>query len=312
MNSPRDDRVPGFTAATYAGVGKSRRLRRLFSLIDGRTLVVPVDDSLIFGPAAGLEQAASKIRSILTEAPDAILAFPGVFRSIPQILSATPGIVNLTASTIRSQHTRKVQVGTVHQAVQLGLDAVAVHVNISSAYEFEMLKTLGAVSEDCEMNGMPLLAIMYPRSEINGADENYDELKKTDRNSYTQLVAHAARVGVDLGADLIKTKYTGDPDSFRMVVEACEPIPVIIAGGPMLPAERMFQVAHDVILAGGAGVSFGRNVFSRPDPGPFIAGLKAIIHEGVTVPEVTQRYERKLSSNSESRGKSGEDVPKQS
>jgi DhnA family fructose-bisphosphate aldolase class Ia len=257
-----------------------------------------------------LEHAASKISTILRAAPDAILAFPGVFRSIPNILSATPGIVNLTASTTRSKHTRKVQVGTVHQAVQLGLDAVAVHVNIGSEYESEMLKTLGSVSEECEMNGMPILAIMYPRSEAGGSDDNYDELKEMDRRSYAQLVAHAARVGVDLGADLIKTKYTGDPDSFRLVVEACEPTPVIVAGGPLLPAERMFQVTHDVIVAGGAGVSFGRNVFSRPDPAPFITGLKAVIHECVTVAEAIQRYELKLSTNSESGGTHGGDSPK--
>src|ERR1017187_7451719 len=124
MDRARDNLI-GFTASASAGVGKSRRLRRLFSPVSGRTLVVPVDDSLIFGPAAGLEQAADKIRKILLETPDAILAFAGVFRSLPVVLSTTPGIVNVTASTIRSQHTRKVQVGTVQQAIQLGLDAVA-------------------------------------------------------------------------------------------------------------------------------------------------------------------------------------------
>jgi hypothetical protein len=72
----------------------------------------------------------------------------------------------------------------------------------------------------------------------------------------------------------------------------------------------MFQVTHDVIVAGGAGVSFGRNVFSRPDPAPFITGLKAVIHECVTVAEAIQRYELKLSTNSESGGTHGGDSPK--
>ena len=33
-------------------------------------------------------------------------------------------------------------------------------------------------------------------------------------------VAHAARIGAELGADVVKTVYTGDPDSFRDVVRA--------------------------------------------------------------------------------------------
>lgn len=276
-------------ALSSAQAGKIRRLKRLFSPLSGRTVIVPVDDSLIFGPAAGLEQVDSKIQKILLDPPDAILAFPGLFRSCVGVLSKIAGIVNLTASTNRSQHTRKVQVGTVHQAVQLGLDAVAVHVNISSKYESEMLKTLGSVSQECETYGMPLLAIMYPRSEADGGDNNYEELKETDRKRYAELVAHSARVGVDLGADLIKTKYTGDPDSFRLVVEACRPIPVIVAGGPALPPDSMLQMVHEVIHAGGGGVSFGRNVFSRPDPRPFIAGLKAVVHQGATVEEALQR-----------------------
>ncbi len=276
-------------AMSSAQAGKIRRLKRIFSPLSGRTVIVPVDDSLIFGPTKGLEEVDAKIQKILVDPPEAILAFPGLFRSRVGLLSKIAGIVNLTASTNLSQHTRKVLVGTVHQAAQLGLDAVAVHVNISSRYESEMLRTLGSVSQECESYGMPLLAIMYPRSEADEGDNNYEELKEANRKRYAEIVAHSARVGTDLGADFIKTNYTGDPDSFRLVVEACRPIPVIVAGGPVLAPATMLQVAHEVILAGGSGVSFGRNVFSRPDPRPFIAGLKAIVHEGATVDDALQR-----------------------
>lgn len=276
-------------ALSSAEAGKIRRLRSLFSPRSGRTLIVPVDDTLIFGPVGGLEQVVSKVRKILVDPPDAILAFPALFRHDVELLSNVAGIVNLTASTSRSQHTRKVQVGTVHHAAQLGLHAVAVHVNISSKYESEMLSILGSVSQECESYGMPLLAIMYPRSETDTGDTNYEELKKADRKRYAELVAHAARVGVDLGADLIKTKYTGDRDSFRLVVEACRPVPVVVAGGPPLSPDSMLQMAHEIISAGGAGVSFGRNVFSRNDPKRFIAGLKAVVHDGATPEEAYRR-----------------------
>lgn len=259
-------------------VGKSRRLRRLFPGTSGRTLIVPVDDTLIFGPTAGLEIVHSTLEKIVADPPDGILAFPGVFKRSRLLLENVAGIVNLTASTARARHTRKVVVGSVLHAITLGVEAVAVHVNIGSKYEPEMLRALGQVARDCDAYGIPLLAIMYPRTEGVQGDDNYEELKRSSPKAYSDLVAHAARVGVDLGADIIKTKYTGDPESFERVVEACTPVPIVVAGGPVQQPEAVLQLASDVVRAGGAGISFGRNVFGRESPQAMISALKAIVH----------------------------------
>jgi DhnA family fructose-bisphosphate aldolase class Ia len=272
-----------------ASTGKKRRLRRLFSSASGRVVIVPVDDSLIFGPSGGLEQLPIKLAKILEDPPDGVLAFFGAFRAHHDLLAKVAGIVNLTASTSRSQHTRKVQVGTLELALRLGMEAVAVHVNITSKFEPEMLRTLGNVSNECDAWGVPLLAIMYPRSEDTNGDNNYDDVKNKDRKRYAELVAHAARVGVDLGADIIKTKYTGDPESFHSVVEACKPIPIVVAGGPTLPMKAMLSMAYEVVSAGGAGVSFGRNIFSRSNPRPYLKALKAIVHEGASLKQTLSR-----------------------
>jgi DhnA family fructose-bisphosphate aldolase class Ia len=278
-----------FGALSTAAAGKGRRLSRLFRAGNRKIVIVPVDDSLIFGPTGGLEQLDFKLAKILEDPPDAILAFLGVFRTQSAAFSGVGCVINLTASTSRSMHTSKVQVTTVEQAVQLGVDGVAVHVNVTSKYESDMLRTLGSVSRECERFGMPLVAIMYPRSELDSGDNNYEELKNTDRKQYSKLVAHSARIAVDLGADLIKTKYTGDPDSFRTVIEACRPTPIIVAGGPVIHPKTMLQIAHDVISVGGAGVSFGRNVFGRENPKPFVSALKAIIHNNCNPEEAAER-----------------------
>lgn len=273
MNSQR-------SSLSGSQTGKARRLARLIHSGTGRTVIIPVDDGLIAGPKAGLERVESKLELMLTEPPNAILAFPALLRNMSQLLHRVGIIANLTASTSRANHTRKTLVADVHQAGQLGADAVAVHVNISSRFEHEMLAALGAVSRECEAYGMPLVGIMYPRTESATGDDNYEALKVEERKKYSELVAHCARVGVDLGADLIKTQYTGDPESFRGVVEACGPIPIVVAGGPKLRVEAVLQIAYDVILAGGAGVSFGRNVFGRRNPTRLISGLIDIIHHG--------------------------------
>ena len=259
-------------------------------------MIVPVDDSLIFGPSSGLEDVVAKIDKILEDPPDALLAFPGVFVRRPFIHTCTAGILNVTASTARSTHTRKVKVGDVHQAAQLALDAVAVHVNVTSKYESEMLATFGTIARECESYGMPLVGIMYPRTETATGDDNHEQLRDTDRKRYTDLVAHSARVGVDLGADLIKTYYTGDPESFTRVVESCQPVPIVVAGGPLRHPESVLQTTSDVMRAGGAGISFGRNIFGHDSPRALIAALKAVVHHGVEPTEALAIFKAKSAS----------------
>ena len=99
------------------------------------------------------------------------------------------------------------------------------------------------------------------------------------------VVAHAARLGAELGADIIKTNYTGDVDSFKEVVDSC-PVPVIIAGGPVMDTSKdVLQLVSDAISAGGAGLSIGRNVFQHQDPAKIVKALSAIVHNGATVSE---------------------------
>lgn len=207
-----------------ASVGKKRRLQRIFRGDRARSVIVPIDDALIFGPFNGLDSVSVKLRQITEAAPDGIVAFKGAFLRHAEIVARCALILNVTASTIRSRHTKKEWVDTIETAIRMDAAAVAVHVNISSRFEAAMLRTLGAVSSACESVGMPLVAIMYPRGEDGARDENYDEMKRTDRDGYARLVAHAARVGVDLGADVVKTQFTGDSQSFAKVVAAAAPV----------------------------------------------------------------------------------------
>ena len=113
--------------------------------------------------------------------------------------------------------------------------------------------------------------MMYPRGpEI--ADEHDVE-----------AVAHASRIGAELGADIIKTNFTGSVDSFRSVVESC-PVPVLIAGGAKMETPQdILQITEDSIKAGGAGLSIGRNVFQYGNPMLMFKALSAIVHDSVDV-----------------------------
>ncbi len=247
--------------------------------------MIPVDDSLLAGPEIRLRNSKELVTDVVKGGANSMMACRGFIEHYSAEMRGLGVIMNLPASTTESTHTRKVLVSKVEDAVSLDADCVAVHVNISSAYEHEMLEILGNVSSDCNRFGMPLLAIMYARGEKNGRDNNYEDLKQSDPDKYAQMVRHAARVGVEMGADIIKTNYTGSPESFKTVVEACCSVPVIIAGGPLVPLRDMLRNAECAISAGAAGVSYGRNVFCRASSLQCVIALNKIVHSGATANE---------------------------
>jgi len=116
------------------------------------------------------------------------------------------------------------------------------------------------------------VAMMYPRGE-NIKDE-YD----------VEVVKIAARVAAELGADIVKTNWTGDPDSFKEVVKGCM-APVIIAGGEKSGIKGILEITKQSIEVGGSGVAFGRNVFQAEDPIKVVRALYLIVNENYNVDE---------------------------
>ena len=239
--------------------GKKLRLRRIINARVGRTVIVPMDHGVSLGPVKGISTINNTIRKVCEGGGTCIVVHKGVAHHLNEEIMGDLGlIVHLSASTsLWNEPNRKTLVGDVLDAVRLGADAVSVHVNLGGKYENEMMEQMGAVSSQCMEYGMPLLAMMYPRGENIKDQFDIDAIKK------------CARVGAELGADIVKTNYTGDIDSFREVVKGCG-VPVVIAGGAKMDSEEaLLNIVRDAMKAGAAGVSIGRNVFQHED----IAGI---------------------------------------
>jgi fructose-bisphosphate aldolase/2-amino-3,7-dideoxy-D-threo-hept-6-ulosonate synthase len=231
-----------------------------------------MDHGVTLGPAAGLVDMQETMNKLLQGSVDAVVLHKGVAKHVD---TGNAGlIVHLSGITkLGPDPNNKVQVCSVEEAVRIGADAVSVHVNVGAEQEDKMLVKLGGVADDCDRYGVPLLAMMYPRG------------PKIKNPHALNVVAHAARLGAELGADVIKTVYTGDSQSFREVVRGCY-VPVIVAGGPKAETVReVLQTVHDSIKAGGAGISIGRNVFQHKDPTKMVKAFSAIVHDGASVEE---------------------------
>jgi DhnA family fructose-bisphosphate aldolase class Ia len=266
--------------------GKVIRLARIMP--GGRTVVVPFDDAAISGPDQGLRDTLARLREIESTGVDAIMGFRGLLAAYTRDGGRLPFVLNLTASTVLGDHTRKTQVGTVESAAAAGCDAVAVHVNMSAEHEAEMLALLASVARDCDRWGMPLFAITYPRRRRDGIDDNYLDLKYRDRLAYARLIAHSVRIAVELGADVVKTHYTGDAESFAPVVSTALGVPIIVAGGPLLPGDEVLDHTYGAMAAGAAGVCFGRNTYNRTDVASFVRMLVGVVRHGLRPDQVVE------------------------
>lgn len=263
-------------------MGKRIRLERIIDRKTKRTVIVPMDHGLSMGPIAGLEDMTSIINKIADGGANAVVLHKGIIRAGHRGYGKDLGlIIHLSGSTsLGPDPHSKVPVATVEEAISLGADAVSVHVNVGAENEPEQLQALGETAEICATWGMPLFAMMYPRG------------PKIKNQHDPELVAHAARVGAELGADIIKTVYTGNINTFQKVIRGC-PVPVVIAGGPKMATPRdVFKMAEEAIKTGAIGVSIGRNVFQHRNPTAMTQALSRIVHEEVSVGRAMRELKR--------------------
>jgi predicted phospho-2-dehydro-3-deoxyheptonate aldolase len=256
-------------------IGKKIRLERIIDRNSGKTVIVPMDHGVTVGPIEGLADMRATISKIVAGGANAILMHKGIVQAGHRGTGKDVGlIIHLSASTSMSPDPlAKELICTVEEAIRLGADAVSIHINLGAETDREMLHQFGLVSRHCMDWQIPLVAMMYTRG-------------PKIKNEYDAAnIKHAARVGAELGADIIKVGYTGTVESFAEVVKGC-PVPVVIAGGPKMDSdEDIFTMAEGALKAGVAGLSIGRNAFQHKDPVKMVRALCKMVHEGASVDE---------------------------
>ncbi len=259
-------------------IGKTIRTERIVNRDTGRTILVPLDHGVTVGPIEGIVDMRDTVTNIVEGGANAVLMHKGVVPCGHRARGRDIGlIVHLSASTALSPFPgAKTLVCTVEEAVQLGADAVSLHLNLGDASERDMLADMGEVTRQAGRWGIPVLAMVYGRG------------PKIDDEFDPGVVAHCARVGMELGADIVKVPYTGDPESFAKVVAAAR-IPVVIAGGPKTPTTKDFlRMVDESVQAGGAGLSVGRNIFQHKNPGSLLQALGKIVHDRWSVEQAME------------------------
>jgi class I fructose-bisphosphate aldolase len=235
------------------------RLRRILRA-DGACIMVPLDHGVSMGPAQGLADPRLPLAAAAEGGATCVTLHKGLVPLAAPFADRLGILLHLSASTdgAPDPHDKRL-VATPAEAARLGCDGVSIHLNVGSLTEARQLEDAGRVAGECAELGLPLVAMMYPRG------------PKVANPFDPGLVAHAARLGAELGADLVKVPFCGP--AFRDVVAGC-PVPVLMAGGPRRDdLEGLVADAQAARKAGAKGLSVGRNVFQRPDPAGALAEL---------------------------------------
>lgn len=227
-------------------------------LRDGRGMLLAYDQGLEHGPSADFDDKNVDPSFVMDIARKG--DFTGVVfqKGIAERFydGEVPLIVKLNGKTsLPKGEPISRQVCSVAQAASLGAKGVGYTIYLGSAHEPEMFAEFGRIQEEAHSAEMPAIAWIYPR----GAAVTSDTSK--------EMVSYAARTGLELGADAVKIKYTGDSESFSWAVKSAGGVKVFMSGGPKAPTDEDFlSQVSGVIKAGAAGLAVGRNVWQNPDP----------------------------------------------
>ncbi len=249
-----------------------------------KALVVAMDHARTLGVMPGLEDPGVVLDRVLDAGADGIMTSYGVIKRYhSRLIGRVPTFLRLDGGPSKYledwlEYTQWSLFHTVEDARRLGVDGVCLMGFLGSKVETRTYEFLARVVGDCAIDHLPVMVEALP----NRCPRIPDPMD-------AEAMASAARIGFELGADIIKTYYTGSPESFRKVTAAC-PVPVLIAGGARMDTPRAaLAVVHGSVAAGGKGVVFGRNIWQNPEPSRIVAALKAIIHDGADVDSAIAR-----------------------
>lgn len=157
------------------------------------------------------------------------------------------------------------QLCTVREAIALGAKAIGYTIYLGSDYEDEMLQEFENIQREAHTAGLPVIVWIYPRG------------KSIFGKSNSELMAYAARTGLEIGADIIKIQYNGNSKDLSWAVKSAGKTKVVIAGGVKKDEELFLKQVKDIMSTGCIGLAIGRNVWQAEKPLEITNKIKKVI-----------------------------------
>jgi fructose-bisphosphate aldolase / 2-amino-3,7-dideoxy-D-threo-hept-6-ulosonate synthase len=257
-----------------ATVGKAMRLKRVIDP-DGVSVICALDHGMtsptFLDPLADIE---ARTREAVAGGANVIMMSKGMIRVANGGFGPTTSLALLLSASASPDGDRPqiVRIADVEEALTVGADAVVLFTALGGDTEAGMIDILAEVGRECAALGMPFIA----EAEFPTTYATVEELKQQYGFEYLR---RNVRLCAELGADIVKTNWPGDQESFGRCVEAANGVPVVLAGGSRLADDELLTRMEEAMGAGAIGCSVGRNIFMHPDPEAITLALSRVIRE---------------------------------
>jgi len=271
-------------------VGKAMRLKRVIDP-EGVSVICALDHGMtsptFLEPLADITQ---RTREAVAGGSNVIMMSKGMIRIAAEGFSSTTSLALLLSASASPDGDRPeiVQIAEVEEALTLGADAVVLFTALGGDTEAGMIAILSAVGRECAILGMPFIA----EAEFPTTYATVEELKQQYGFDYLR---RNVRLCAELGADIVKTNWPGDQDSFGKCVEAANGIPVVLAGGSRLEDDELLTRMEQAMAAGAIGCSVGRNIFMHSNPETITRALSRVIRERWTAEKALDALRQEMS-----------------
>ena len=257
-------------------LGKEVRMSRLVNPKSNKMMAITVDHAISRGiaPMTGIQDIQGAIDKIVAGRPDAMTMTGPIAERCLEKHAGKVSLLCKISSYSPVSPTQDAVFGTVDSAIALGADAVSMGCMTLGDFQNEQFEAIGKVAQECRLKGMPLIGHVYPKGESVPVDK---------RTSW-ENIAYCVRIACELGMDIVKTTYTGDPESMAKAI-SCVPssFRVVIQGGDACKTlDDYLNMTYDAMQCGVGGVTMGRFVWDYKDVTALVIALRYIIHEGYT------------------------------
>ena len=273
-----------------AAVGKAMRLKRVIDP-KGVSVICALDHGMT-SPSflEPLSDIAARTAEAVRGGANVIMMSKGMIRVAEPAFSPTTSLALLLSASANPEGSQPavVQVAEVEEAARLGADAVVLFTALSGGGEPGMIRTLAGVGRECASLGVPLIA----EAEFPTTYASVEELTEQYGFDYLQ---RNVRLCAELGADIVKTNWPGDAESFGRLVAAANGVPVVLAGGSRLTDQELLGRMEAAMAMGAIGCSVGRNIFMHASPEAITRALSRVIRERWTADKAVQALEDELA-----------------
>jgi fructose-bisphosphate aldolase/2-amino-3,7-dideoxy-D-threo-hept-6-ulosonate synthase len=250
---------------------------RLKRVIDptGVSLICALDHGMT-APAflEPLADIGARTAEAVAGGANVIMLSKGMIRLAEPAFSPTTSLALLLSASANPAggEPEVVQVALVEEAARLGADAVVLFTALGGPAEPGMIGLLAGVGRECAALGMPLIAeAEFPTT--------YASVEALTQQYGFEYLRRNVRLCAELGADVVKTNWPGDEESFGRLVEAASGIPLVLAGGSRLEDRELLWRMERAVAAGAVGCSVGRNIFMHRSPAAITRALSRVIRE---------------------------------